>query len=135
MPTAGRTPERKVVKNKLRKTEGAPRCVMVDLGPTVVDEVRAGTCQHLLRPEDFDLMEDAAKKIARGFHTIGRAMRSPLRPKWSYPRVWKVKSLQKIAAQLVQLGNAQFSPSEIKLMGLMSWEGGWDESPDPWAPC
>eukprot|EP00439_Symbiodinium_sp_Y106_P015521 s2429_g2.t1 len=61
-----------------------PRCVMVDLEPTVVDEVRTGTYRQLFHPEqlisgkDFERSpahrhgEDAANNFARGHYTIGK---------------------------------------------------------------
>ncbi|CAK0904745.1 unnamed protein product, partial [Prorocentrum cordatum] len=50
-----------------------PRCVFVDLGPTVVDEVRTGTYRQLFHPEQLiSGMEDAANNFARGHYTIGK---------------------------------------------------------------
>merc|ERR1712216_829210 len=50
-----------------------PRCVMVDLEPTVVDEVRTGTYRQLFRPEQLiSWKEDAANNFARGHYTIGK---------------------------------------------------------------
>eukprot|EP00971_Amphidinium_carterae_P179749 3564939-Amphidinium_carterae.1 len=44
-----------------------PRCVMVDLEPTVVDEVRTGTYRQLFHPEQLiSGKEDAANNFARG---------------------------------------------------------------------
>merc|ERR1711937_464067 len=49
-----------------------PRCVMVDLEPTVVDEVRTGTYRQLFHPEQLITgKEDAANNFARGHYTIG----------------------------------------------------------------
>ena len=42
-----------------------PRCVFVDLEPTVVDEVRTGTYRQLSHPDD------AANYFARGLYTLG----------------------------------------------------------------
>nr|CEL67380.1 TPA: Tubulin alpha chain [Neospora caninum Liverpool] len=52
-----------------------PRCVMVDLEPTVVDDVRKGSYGKLFHP-DFLLSgkEDAANNFARGYYTVGREM-------------------------------------------------------------
>merc|ERR1719291_221724 len=50
-----------------------PRAVMVDLEPTVVDEVRLGTYRQLFHPEQLITgKEDAANNYARGHYTIGK---------------------------------------------------------------
>ena len=50
-----------------------PRAVMVDLEPTVVDEVRTGTYRQLFHPEQLiSGKEDAANNYARGHYTIGK---------------------------------------------------------------
>ena len=50
-----------------------PRCVFVDLEPTVVDEVRTGTYRQLYHPEQLiSGKEDAANNYARGHYTIGK---------------------------------------------------------------
>ncbi|XP_015430801.1 PREDICTED: tubulin alpha chain-like [Dufourea novaeangliae] len=50
-----------------------PRAVFVDLEPTVVDEVRAGTYKQLFHPEQLITgKEDAANNYARGHYTIGK---------------------------------------------------------------
>nr|KAG5688802.1 hypothetical protein BaRGS_033286 [Batillaria attramentaria] len=50
-----------------------PRCIFVDLEPTVVDEVRTGTYRQLFHPEQLiSGKEDAANNFARGRYTIGR---------------------------------------------------------------
>merc|ERR1712066_740785 len=50
-----------------------PRCVMVDLEPTVVDEVRTGTYRQLFHPEQLITgKEDAANNYARVHYTIGK---------------------------------------------------------------
>merc|ERR1712178_422949 len=50
-----------------------PRCVFVDLEPTVVDEVRTGTYRQLFHPEQLITgKEDAANNFARGHYTIGK---------------------------------------------------------------
>ena len=44
-----------------------PRCVMVDLEPTVVDEVRTGTYRQLFHPEQLiSGKEDAANNFVPG---------------------------------------------------------------------
>ena len=50
-----------------------PRCVFVDLEPTVADEVRTGTYRQLFHPEQIITgKEDAANNYARGHYTIGK---------------------------------------------------------------
>ena len=50
-----------------------PRAVLVDLEPTVVDEVRTGTYRELFHPEQLITgKEDAANNFARGYYTIGK---------------------------------------------------------------
>ncbi|XP_072754752.1 tubulin alpha-1 chain-like isoform X1 [Anoplolepis gracilipes] len=50
-----------------------PRAVLVDLEPTVVDEVRSGTYKQLFHPEQMITgKEDAANNYARGHYTIGK---------------------------------------------------------------
>eukprot|EP01094_Clydonella_sp_ATCC50884_P026211 TRINITY_DN711_c0_g1_i2.p1 TRINITY_DN711_c0_g1~~TRINITY_DN711_c0_g1_i2.p1 ORF type:complete len:456 (-),score=226.03 TRINITY_DN711_c0_g1_i2:176-1543(-) len=50
-----------------------PRCVMIDLEPTVVDEVRTGTYRQLYHPEQLITgKEDAANNYARGHYTVGK---------------------------------------------------------------
>ncbi|CAD5206464.1 unnamed protein product [Bursaphelenchus okinawaensis] len=52
-----------------------PRCVFVDLEPTVVDEVRSGTYKNLFHPEQLITgKEDAANNYARGHYTIGKEL-------------------------------------------------------------
>lgn len=47
-----------------------PRCVFMDLEPTVVDEVRTGTYRQLFHPEQLIRgKEDAANNFARGHYT------------------------------------------------------------------
>jgi len=50
-----------------------PRCIFVDLEPTVIDEVRSGTFRQLFHPEQLiSGKEDAANNYARGHYTIGK---------------------------------------------------------------
>ena len=50
-----------------------PRCVFVDLEPTVIDEVRTGTYRQLYHPEQLiSGKEDAANNYARGHYTVGK---------------------------------------------------------------
>ena len=52
-----------------------PRCVMVDLEPTVVDEVRTGAYSKLFHPEQLITgKEDAANNYARGHYTVGKEL-------------------------------------------------------------
>ncbi|RUS21935.1 hypothetical protein BC937DRAFT_90997 [Endogone sp. FLAS-F59071] len=52
-----------------------PRTVMVDLEPSVVDEVRTGTYRQLFHPEQLITgKEDAANNYARGHYTIGKEL-------------------------------------------------------------
>ncbi|KAH0617095.1 hypothetical protein JD844_028738 [Phrynosoma platyrhinos] len=59
--------------SETRNEKHVPRAVMVDLEPTVVDEVRAGTYRQLFHPEQLITgKEDAANNYARGHYTIGK---------------------------------------------------------------
>jgi tubulin alpha len=50
-----------------------PRCVMIDLEPSVVDEVRTGNYRHLYHPDQLITgKEDAANNYARGHYTVGK---------------------------------------------------------------
>jgi len=50
-----------------------PRSIMVDLEPTVVDEVRTGAYRSLYHPEQLITgKEDAANNYARGHYTVGK---------------------------------------------------------------
>ncbi|KAG7377630.1 Tubulin alpha-1A chain [Phytophthora pseudosyringae] len=50
-----------------------PRAVLVDLEPTVCDEVRTGAYRQLYHPEQIiSGKEDAANNFARGHYTIGK---------------------------------------------------------------
>lgn len=50
-----------------------PRTVMVDLEPTVVDQVRSGAERNLYHPDQLiSGKEDAANNYARGYYTEGR---------------------------------------------------------------
>ena len=50
-----------------------PRCVFVDLEPSVIDEVRTGSYRQLFHPEQLiSGKEDAANNFARGHYTIGK---------------------------------------------------------------
>eukprot|EP00158_Paraphelidium_tribonemae_P003266 Partr_v1_DN26009_c0_g2_i3_m539 putative Tubulin is the major constituent of microtubules. It binds two moles of GTP, one at an exchangeable site on the beta chain and one at a non-exchangeable site on the alpha chain (By similarity) len=50
-----------------------PRALMVDLEPTVIDEVRTGAYRKLYHPESLiSGKEDAANNYARGHYTLGR---------------------------------------------------------------
>ena len=50
-----------------------PRAIMVDLEPSVVDEVRMGTYRGMYHPEQLlSGKEDAANNYARGHYTVGK---------------------------------------------------------------
>ncbi|EZA47693.1 Tubulin alpha-8 chain [Ooceraea biroi] len=50
-----------------------PRTVIVDLEPTVINEIRTGAYKHLFDPASLITgKEDAANNFARGYYTIGR---------------------------------------------------------------
>ena len=50
-----------------------PRAVLVDLEPTVIDEIRTGTYRQLFHPDQMITgKEDAANNYARGHYTIGK---------------------------------------------------------------
>lgn len=50
-----------------------PRAVLVDLEPTVIDEIRTGTYKQLFHPEQLiNGKEDAANNYARGHYTVGK---------------------------------------------------------------
>jgi len=52
-----------------------PRAIMVDLEPSVVDEVRTGTYKSLWHPEQLITgKEDAANNYARGHYTVGKEL-------------------------------------------------------------
>jgi tubulin alpha len=52
-----------------------PRCVYVDLEPTVIDEVRNGTYRQLFNPAQLiNGKEDAANNYARGHYTVGKEL-------------------------------------------------------------
>jgi len=55
-----------------------PRCVFIDLEPTVIDEVRTGTYRQLFHPEQLLTgKEDAANNYARGHYTVGKEIVDP----------------------------------------------------------
>ncbi len=50
-----------------------PRAIMVDLEPTVIDEIRSGEYKQLFHPEQLLTgKEDAANNYARGHYTAGK---------------------------------------------------------------
>jgi len=52
-----------------------PRCIFIDLEPTVIDEVRSGDYKQLYHPEQLiSGKEDAANNYARGHYTVGKEM-------------------------------------------------------------
>uniref|UniRef100_A0A3P9BUD2 Tubulin, alpha 8 like 5 n=3 Tax=Haplochromini TaxID=319058 RepID=A0A3P9BUD2_9CICH len=59
--------------SETRAGKHVPRAIYVDLEPTVIDEVRAGTYRQLFHPEQLITgKEDAANNYARGHYTIGK---------------------------------------------------------------
>ncbi|CAK1603773.1 unnamed protein product [Parnassius mnemosyne] len=56
-----------------------PRVVMVDLEPTVIDEIRNGEYRQLYHPEQLITgKEDAANNYARGHYSTGRDILEPV---------------------------------------------------------
>lgn len=52
-----------------------PRVCMIDLEPTVIDEIRTGTYRHLFHPDQLMTgKEDAANNYARGCYSVGKEM-------------------------------------------------------------
>lgn len=61
--------------NETGQGKYVPRCVYVDLEPSVVDEVRTGEYRKLFHPEQLITgTEDAANNYARGHYTAGKEM-------------------------------------------------------------
>jgi tubulin alpha len=59
--------------SETRTGKFVPRAVLVDLDPTVVDEVRTGSFRQLFHPEQLiSGREDAASNYARGHFTVGK---------------------------------------------------------------
>merc|ERR1712203_1083266 len=78
MPRDGDAPKEDSYSTFFQETgngKHVPRAIMVDLEPSVVDEVRTGTYRQLYRPEQLiSGKEDAANNYARGHYTIGKEM-------------------------------------------------------------
>lgn len=50
-----------------------PRTVIVDLEPTVIDEIRTGAYRKLFSPQSLiSAKEDAANNFSRGYYSIGQ---------------------------------------------------------------
>ena len=50
-----------------------PRTILVDLEPTVIDEIRTGTYRDLFKPNSLiSGKEDAANNFARGYYGVGQ---------------------------------------------------------------
>lgn len=61
-----------------RENKFVPRAVMVDLEPTVLDEVRKGDYGKLYHPASLiNGKEDAANNYARGHYTVGKELLEP----------------------------------------------------------
>jgi len=59
--------------SETRAGKHVPRCVYLDLEPSVIDEVRNGTYKQLFHPQQLiSGKEDAANNYARGHYTIGK---------------------------------------------------------------
>jgi tubulin alpha len=55
-----------------------PRAVMIDLEPSVIDEIRTGPYSKLFHPQQLlSGKEDAANNYARGHYTVGKEMLEP----------------------------------------------------------
>ncbi|KAL1512619.1 hypothetical protein ABEB36_002182 [Hypothenemus hampei] len=55
--------------------QAVPRVVMIDLEPTVIDEIRTNAYRHLFHPDGLLTgKEDAANNYARGRYSVGRDM-------------------------------------------------------------
>ncbi|KAJ1293395.1 hypothetical protein BS78_01G064700 [Paspalum vaginatum] len=55
--------------------KNVPRAILVDLEPTVIDEVRTGPYGQLFHPEQLiSGKEDAANNFAHGYYTIGKGI-------------------------------------------------------------
>uniref|UniRef100_A0AAF5DET6 Tubulin alpha chain n=1 Tax=Strongyloides stercoralis TaxID=6248 RepID=A0AAF5DET6_STRER len=61
--------------NETNRGQYVPRSVMVDLEPTVIDEIRTGIYKKLFHPDQMITgKEDAANNYARGHYTIGKEL-------------------------------------------------------------
>ncbi|XP_044749292.1 tubulin alpha-4 chain-like [Coccinella septempunctata] len=68
--------------NEVENKKVVPRAILVDLEPTVVDEVRNGKYKQLYHPENLLTgKEDAANNYARGHYTIGKEILEPVMEK------------------------------------------------------
>ncbi|KAL7307499.1 hypothetical protein TKK_0000677 [Trichogramma kaykai] len=61
--------------NETSKGHMIPRALMIDLEPTVIDEIRRGTYRQLYHPEQLiNGKEDAANNYARGYYSVGQEL-------------------------------------------------------------
>jgi len=61
--------------SETKSGQHVPRAIMVDLEPTVIDEIRNGPYRKLFHPEQLiNGKEDAANNYARGHYTVGKEM-------------------------------------------------------------
>ncbi|KAK3924941.1 Tubulin alpha-1C chain [Frankliniella fusca] len=75
MPTAKVDDSFKTFFRETGTGKHVPRAILVDLEPTVIDEVRSGPYKHLYHPEQMLTgKEDAANNYARGHYTVGKEM-------------------------------------------------------------
>ncbi|XP_031786847.1 tubulin alpha-1B chain-like isoform X1 [Nasonia vitripennis] len=59
--------------NETSKGKMIPRAMIIDLEPTVIDEIRNGTYKQLYHPEQLiSGKEDAANNYARGYYSVGQ---------------------------------------------------------------
>jgi len=59
--------------NQTGSGKHVPRAIMIDLEPTVIDQIKTGTYGKLFHPEELiSGKEDAANNYARGHYTVGK---------------------------------------------------------------
>lgn len=59
--------------HEAHKNKVVPRSILIDLEPTVGDEIRTGTYRQLFHPDQIiTAKEDAANNYARGYFSVGR---------------------------------------------------------------
>ncbi|VUZ51631.1 unnamed protein product [Hymenolepis diminuta] len=65
--------------NHSEKGRYVPRCLFIDLEPSVIDEVRVGPWRNLFHPDKLITgYEDASNNFARGYFTVGKVLLSPI---------------------------------------------------------
>ncbi|KAG1467180.1 hypothetical protein G6F56_004554 [Rhizopus delemar] len=64
-----------ISESSIQDRSHVPRTVLVDLEPSVIDQVRTGAYRQLFHPEQLiSGKEDAANNYARGHYTVGKEM-------------------------------------------------------------